>query len=109
MAGVQRWFVGQLGGGSSTDGGWGEWPWSGGSHQTRDSEAQQAAPSHGGHGWNTWVALNVEPPEKREKNNIREFFEFEENYISITCCTNAHYGLIIARITNALQWGINGT
>ena len=27
MGGVQRWFVGQLGGGSSTDGGWGEWPW----------------------------------------------------------------------------------
>ena len=53
MAGVQRWFVGQLGGGSSTDGGWGEWPWSGGSHQTRDSEAQQAARSHGGHGGNT--------------------------------------------------------
>ena len=53
MGGVQRWFVGQLGGGSSTDGGWGEWPWSGGSHQTRDSEAQQAARSHGGHGGNT--------------------------------------------------------
>ena len=63
----------------ATDGGCGEGPRTRGRGAEpalggRDSEAQQAAPSHGGHGWNTWVAVNVEQPGKREKNKIQEYF-----------------------------------